>query len=176
MKRQLIKFKVTILSGKVFLSLTLFLLSGFVYSQNLTEKLGGITTDFEIISDTNTLEVIDQVIIKRGLSDSKRNISLTPEGVYAYGYGLQTYRLEFITPNELVKIEGRYPDRYQYGLEFIDGNGYKLMEIRMTSENIISYLNEGNFNIYSVNLQNIPLIVLNKTRTIKCKIVAVDKD
>lgn len=145
-------------------SLVLMLLifsSTTLHSQTLTEKIGGIKTNFEIVSDTSKLTIIDQTIFKRGLSDFKADYN------GGYGYGLQTYRLEFIT-NDKFNTIGRYENsKFIYKLKLIGADNSILLQTNLNRNRIIKFSNGEDLSTISVNLQSLPLIVLDKTERIK---------
>lgn len=130
------------------LFLTILLLPGYSYSQSLTEKLGGATTNFNFLINKDTIPVVDQIIIRRGCSDC----TLVD--------GSEIYNFEFISLYEVLKPE------LSYDMELIDADGLILFSMRINQNNILSYLNGDNLKIYSISLQGIPLIVFNRTHSI----------
>ena len=73
----------------------LFLVSIKISSaQSLIEHLGGHHTSFEFYYGDLELNVIDQAILLRGVSESKMSDGI--DAAFGFGYGLQTYHLEFL--------------------------------------------------------------------------------
>ena len=152
---------------KIIFVLILFTITPKSFSQSLTERLGGIKTNFTIFIESVEMNIVDQVIIKRGLSDS--HSSTNYEYGYAYGYGLQTFRLEFIakvTPLEREKLKNRKKLDY-YEMRFLDEGGKVLMSTKLYLSGIIQSSNGEDLITYSINLQNWPLIILDRTKTIR---------
>jgi len=148
MKKLLINYYMKRLQRKALFFLIVLVLPGNLYSQSLIEKLGGATTNFNFISGNDTIPVVDQIIIKRGC-----NSCIAEDG-------LEVYILEFITLNEVLKTG------FSHDMDFIDADGSIIINMRLTDNNLLRYLNGDNLTIYSISLQHIPLIVLHRTRSI----------
>jgi hypothetical protein len=130
---------------------TILLITVYIFSvnilgaQNLKESLGGTKTNFQIYSDTVDLKVSDQIIILR---TEKQTYSDSNYGT-GWGYGYQSFHLEFITKKN-IKIENY---KYKTGRD----NGNKLELIFYDSNNNI--LATSSFPYYYVDLYNNPSII-----------------
>ena len=135
-------------------------------AQDIKESLGGIKTNFRIFSDTIDLKVIDQIII---LKAEKQTYSDSNLGT-GWGYGYQSFHLEFITKKN-IKV-----DNYQYGtgrdngsklkLIFYDSNNNELASISIPFDYVDQYNNLSIINspfFYSIDLIDIPIVLLDKT-------------
>jgi hypothetical protein len=144
----------------------LFLLS-FIpitsFSQQITEKLGGVSTNFKILSDSAELNIIDQGIFQRGYKNTEKYSNV--DYGYSYGYGMQTYRLEFITKGVIAKPT-KDQKKCRYAIIFLDVSGRSVLETTIGLNEITAFSTDDNLSVYSVNLYEIPLIILEKTRTI----------
>jgi hypothetical protein len=131
-------------------------------AQSLTEKLGGTRTDFIITSDTAVFEVFDQILIKRG----KSKVGTVYDG--GYGYGYQTYHLEFISRDKIKKIRKRGEKNDFHVMELIDQNGGVIAKIYPRLEDVIMVSNREKPFLYTymINLEEVPLILLEKTKRI----------
>jgi len=165
-KKQLIKTYTNRLCIRLLLIILTFS-STTIYSQSLTEKIGGIKTNFVIVSDTNRLKINDQAFFKRGLSKFSTEYSNYQEGGYGYGYGLQTYRLEFITTDEFNTIRGNDNKKIWYKLSLIGTDNTTLLQAYLDRTKILKYSNGSDLRTISINFQDIPLIVLDNTQVIK---------
>ena len=80
-------------------------LSVSLNGQSISQKLGGIITNFTIKSESILLNNEKQILIKRGVSsygidyEPAQNFSYG----YAYGYGYQSYHIEFVSENRIKK-------------------------------------------------------------------------
>lgn len=134
-----------------------------LYSQSLTESLGGINTNFQFYSDTVKLEVADQSIILR--AESLRDTHISSNGGAGWGYGYQSYHLEFITKDELSvktfphKRFRNNNDRLK--LIFYDSNNNSLASYLLFFDSNCLYNDDLYF--YSMDLIEIPLILLDRT-------------
>lgn len=137
------------------------------YGQTLSEQLGGVKTEFVILSASDTMEVLDQQIIKRGLSDWGNGVSYSSEKASAYGYGLETFRFEFSSKDTLRKVTSSRKKRQRYFLQAYDENGSLLMCDYLKRGDVWFRSNGSGISIYSVNLQGVPLVSLNKTKYLR---------
>jgi hypothetical protein len=144
------------------------------YSQNISEQLGAVKTNFSFSSDNNTLNVKSQIIVKRGMY----NKDYDSRTKAAYGYGLQSLHLEFISHDKLKKIyqKGRWGElpTINFNLKFINKNNEVIFE-KKVEENTISENTYNNLFIYSVNLYSIPVILLDDTERIDIIKITNDK-
>ena len=131
-------------------------------AQSLTEKLGGVKTDFIFISDSAEMNIVDQAILKRGFS----NYGSYSDG--AYGYGFQTFYLEFMTTS---KIKERYSKNRKlithYKIDFLTKNDSLLSSFTLYSSGVIKISSRENLQTYSINLYKIPIILLERTKKIR---------
>lgn len=142
----------------------------FSSAQSLTEKLGGVPTNFVITSDTNTLEVISQMIIKRGEYYAEYRDDY--EGSSAYGYGYQSFHLEFMSRQPIYHksvYDGniRWRDmKSELYVSFYDEADNLLLNAKMPPSFLkIVDENTGLFS-YSLNLVDYPIVLLDKTKRI----------
>lgn len=138
-------------------------------AQNLKESLGGIKTNFQIFSDTIDLKVSDQIIILE--ADQRHLLDFWDSNDMVYAY--QSFHLEFIAKKE-IKIE---TFKYRSGRD----NGSKLEIIFYGSADKILASSSIPFKFvdlfsnpsiidcpffYSIDLVNIPIVLLDKTSKI----------
>ncbi|MFK7756964.1 MAG: hypothetical protein AB8B53_08555 [Flavobacteriales bacterium] len=149
--------------------LSTLLLCLSIQAQTLTEQAGGITTDFIITSVNDTLNVLDQIIIKRGLSNSKIKEDIVRDPAYAagFGYGLQTYRLEFSSSNIIQTKKADQRRARYYEIELFDIKDNLLLTTRLTRADVTQFWNGTNLYVYSINLQMIPLVILNSAHKVQ---------
>lgn len=132
-------------------------------AQTISESLGGIKTDFEIFSDSTDLEVTEQILVLA--AESNTYDSFNDDG----GYGYQSFHLEFITQKEMNEVPGDRKDRNNYSLTFINHENAILFSINLRNYSVKRYHNpdiENSQFFYSIDLINIPVLVLDKTKTI----------
>lgn len=155
----------TNLMAPLVLTLLFFSHSITLQGQSLSEKLGGVKTNFVITTSDNTiLNDASQLLIKRPVS--RFNTECIGEGGGGYGYAYESFHLEFQTDNT-IKLERRKARRKGkiLKLRFYDDNGSLLADIEQ-SLGIISSVNNGETPLlytYSIDLKNIPLAFLDKT-------------
>ncbi|MDX8338282.1 hypothetical protein SLH46_03735 [Draconibacterium sp. IB214405] len=149
------------------------LLQCFVFSgkaQSLTETLGGIPTNYKIVSDTVDLKATDQFIIQRAekKAEHRSNMESYSGYGYAYGYGYQSLHLEFIAKESYVwkEIETKNRNYDKLLFTFYDANDEILASRSWnTSEVAILYHlpSDNQRFFYSIDLLNIPIVLLEKT-------------
>lgn len=136
-----------------------------LFSQTITDQLKVADCDYEIVYETKKLNVIKQIIIKRGSYQS--NYNWDSESGYGYGFGYESYHLEFVyLNNEDIKNTGNIT------IEFFDTDGEML-----ASYNYSTFLNKKSQfpkftklkKYYSINLCNVPLLILDDTKRIVIK-------
>lgn len=150
--------------------LFVMMVAGSISAQSLTDKIGGVSTDFNIYYGEYKLDIQQQVIIKRGLSSYAVNEILPYEAASAYGYGLETFRFEFLS-SDFINFKSKSGNYYNIQLDLMDADGSILLSLNIDANNIWSFTSQKNFNAYSINLQNIPLVVFNETKHIKINIM-----
>ncbi|MDP4201976.1 MAG: hypothetical protein Q8861_04730 [Bacteroidota bacterium] len=140
-----------------------------LHAQQLYAGMGGIKTHFQIYSDTTSLEVTDQILIKQ--AEKKSYIDFADQA--GYGYGYESYHLEFATNKALIvenfkKRAGRDNEK-KIKMIFIDANHKELATVTrpFSSTNSTSSSQPDNScTFYSIDLINIPFLLLDKTATI----------
>jgi hypothetical protein len=154
---------------------TILLITAYVFSvnilgaQNLKDALGGIKTNFQIYSDTVDLKVSDQIIILR----AEKNYNSDSNFGTGWGYGYQSFHLEFITKKN-IKIENY---KYKSGrdnenkleLIFYDSNNSVLATSSFPYNYVDLYNNPSIIDspfFYSIDLIDIPIVLLDKTAKI----------
>lgn len=158
--------------------LFLFLTSNGLLAQTLSEKLGGIATDFIIVSGNDTLDIDKQLIIKRAKYKAEKDHSFheTYEGGYGgYGYGLgygyQSLHLEFTSKVKINRTDiynGNRNSTWYCTFHCYDKDGKQILEMFIPAGRLkqgFSNKSASSF-IYSLNLVGIPIVVLDNTATI----------
>lgn len=140
-------------------------------NQSLIEQLEGVETSFKITWQENDLKLTDQAVFKRGLSRYKYGEEPVMEYGYGFGYGVETFRLEFMTNDSIEVIDSSYKRRFNYEIVLVDSDDSILLKTNVNRSDILKFSNGKNLNTISINLQSLPLIVLNKTSVIKISIV-----
>lgn len=137
-----------------------------LYSQSLIENLGGVKTDFQFTTDSVEIPIIEQAILRRGVS--KYNSGIVSDGGYGYGYGLQTFHLEFITEAKITERyrSGKRSNRKHYEIKLWDENDSLLLHIGIQLSELRKVSNGKNLYTYSINLNRIPIVLLDKTQKI----------
>ena len=146
------------------------LLSSFLHAQTLSEKLGGVRTDYVITSHGVELEITNQVISKR--AERFYDWGGHNDGAYGYGYGYESFHLEFTVKNGEIDTpqSGNLLKSERFiVLDFYDENGNLLgsrtrsvRDVRLVSNNSPS----NKLNHYSIDLIAIPLPLLEAARRI----------
>ncbi|WP_027585631.1 hypothetical protein [Prolixibacter bellariivorans] len=140
-----------------------------LYAQSLSEQIGGIKTHFQLYSLTTNLDASEQMLVLR--AETKHYSDET----YAagWGFGYRSYHLEFITQKEL--NDQRLP--YSIGkarytrlkLTFYNANKDILASFMIPFERVDRQSNpsaKGGPFFYSIDLINIPLVLLGQTAAI----------
>lgn len=154
-------------SFTLFLIIAICTISNLSYSQSITEKLGSIKTDFYIYIDSTELTILNQIIIKRGQSKSDYGNCNSDNESYGYAYGVETFHLEFIC-KENFKIKSNNPfNRSKRRIEFY--NEWNELIISKSISNIERISEKEDMNILSIDLKNIPIVILDYIQTIKIK-------
>lgn len=163
----------------LFTSLFLFLAFNGLLAQTLSEKLGGVTTNFTIISGDDTLSLDKQIIVKRAKYKAEKNhqVHETFEGGYGgYGYGLgygyQSFHLEFTSKakvNRTTVYNGNRKPKWVCSFHCYDANGKQILEMFVPADRLKQGFSnqEADSFIYSLNLVGVPIVVLDKTTTIQ---------
>jgi len=149
----------------------LFLIFNSLFAQTLSEKLGGVKTDFTIISGEDTLEVDKQIIIKRGDFNTNHDYYGDDDGAYGYGYGYQSFHLEFTSKDKVAKVKLYKPKNNGQSyctFHCYDKDGNQILEMFVPPTRLKEIKNAKTTTsyIYSFNLIGIPIVILDKTTTI----------
>lgn len=137
-----------------------------LYAQSLMEEFGAVTTEFNIISDSIEISVLAQAIVKRG--EYYSNSGAFSDGAYGYGYGLQSYHLEFLSTSKIIEVNEivKRHKRDYYEIKLVDDNNNFLLIDKLRERDVQVSTNGKDLTTYSINLNKIPLILLDKTKTV----------
>jgi hypothetical protein len=135
------------------------------YSQNLSQQLGAIPTQFEFTTSAEPLEITQQQIVKRAGRISNSSTES------AYGAGYETYRLEIQLPFDIPLMRAKLFDGNSgYHLLFHSADGEILGFVRLNSSEVQRIRNnkflDSTVNFYSFDLLNVPLLILDQTSRI----------
>ena len=139
---------------------------GFVNAQDLSEKLGGVKTNFRFTSDTIDLNVSDQFIIKNAGAYNRTEEIYS--GGYGYAAGYDSYHLEFITNKNLSYEYFKRYTSFHFIISFYNSDNILLTKKQFYQE-VSRYRNpdiKGSPIFYSIDLYNIPVSLLDKTSRI----------
>ncbi|MEM6697480.1 MAG: hypothetical protein AAF806_22495 [Bacteroidota bacterium] len=160
---------------KIYMHLIFMFLWSIAAHGQLIEQVGGVKTDFVISNEENILNVSTQAILKRGLTEQGLDWDAFVDGAYGYAYGLgvEVFRLEFMTDSNLKEAKGKKNAVRKYELRFYTKTNELLLMLSMPDRYILNYSNlKSNF-VYSINLQYVPFIVLEETHRIDIQQVIV---
>jgi len=143
-----------------------------IQAQNLEQALGGVKTNFKLFSGTNDLNPASQMIILK----AERNSDTNTDFGTGWGYGYQSFHLEFVTSENLVEEKFRFKtgrdNDAKLGLTFYDSDEVILAycQINFSDVDLLYDTNPGKTQyFYSIDLINIPIVLLNKTAKIDFK-------
>lgn len=148
------------------------LIFGSLHAQSLSQQLDGIKTHFQLYSLTTKLDVSEQMLILRAETKHRVETDIFSGELYAtgWGYGYRSYHLEFVTHEEL--NSQRLPNKFgksrytRLKLTFYDANKNILASFTIPYERVdrqsYSSAKGGPF-FYSIDLINIPLVLLDQT-------------
>lgn len=177
------------------MKVVLFLLAAILWTadtlqaQSVTDRLGGVTTGFTFFCDSLDLGVEDQIIIvsfKRGsfLYYGPGEIAETYRQEFTY----QTYSLEFSLRNEICidrqmvskKAYESTKQRHFYEVMLFDKQGAMTGKYTIPVSNITSTTNNltspGDIRyFYSLDLTEIPMVLINRTSIIKIREVIISQ-
>ncbi len=144
-----------------------------IYAQSLIEKLGGVKTDFVFATDSIELHIVDQAIIQRGFSDFNVRTNSSNSYGHAYGYGLQTFHLEFITTSDLKTYEKfkNKPDKAIYDIKLYDENDTLLLNFGVLFGKSKATTKISGMISYSINLIQVPLILFDRVKKIDITLI-----
>lgn len=158
----------------------IFLLSvTAVHAQNLKESLGGVKTNFHFFSGTTDLKVTDQVIIQRA---ERKSYGDYING-YGWGYGYQSFHIEFITKELLAEETFKYKagrdNNDKITLTFYDADNVILASHTADYADVDvlhDSSSDGGQSFYSIDLIDIPIVLLNKAVKIDLVKKVADKN
>jgi len=167
------------INKKVLIIVIQLFVVNILVAQNLKESLGGTKTNFQIVSDTVDLKVSDQIIILR--AEQKHHGDATFG--YGWGYGYQSFHLEFIAKKD-IKVEtfkfrtGR-DNESKLELIFYNSENNILASLSVPFESVDLLSNpttvDSSF-FYSIDLIDIPIVLLEKTYKIGLTKKVASKD
>ncbi|SHO60244.1 hypothetical protein [Algoriphagus zhangzhouensis] len=133
-------------------------------AQNLSEKLGAIETGFSFTTLGQSVNVIDQYLIKRA---EKVVFRYVPDEVSA-GLGYESYHLEITIKEKLeVSDADKKRERFHWSLNFFDSQGEVISTFIIAKEQVKYSGNQNeSLNFYSIDLIDIPLNLLDRTHHI----------
>jgi hypothetical protein len=145
---------------------------GFIQAQEISSALGRLDTDFKFYSDSISLEVSSQFIIKKAGTFQYVKSRTSDSDGWGYGYGFgggyESYHLEFVTTSALVTEEKKHVD-HKYIVEFIDASKNILASETIESNRVSHFYNQSiaaSPHFYSFDLISIPISLLDRTSEI----------
>ena len=137
--------------------------SHFLYSQSLLEQLGGIRTNFTIVSDSLWLDTDEQFLIERAVKEE--NIEAIDDGMQSNTETFKSYHLEFIVPKGIVTQRKIGKNREFFKLELLgeEDELLAMLELEPAHVKFTPNWESTTYSAYSVNLQEIPLVILHRT-------------
>jgi hypothetical protein len=149
----------------VLIQLSIFNIS----AQNLENFLGGVKTNFQLFSDTTNLNPKNQIIIQRAERKSYSDASFGT----GWGYGYQSFHIEFTADKNLVEGKFKYKAGRDNGdkleLTFYD-SGNVVLATRTLDYSAVDLLynlsSDNNRFFYSIDLIDIPIVLLSETAKI----------
>lgn len=152
---------------RTFVLMTLLFATTAGSAQPLTERLGGITTAFTITSSDIVLNDTEQILIRR--ARGYHGTRTVYEGGAGYGYGFNSMHLEFHSVysirTQVRKEDGR---RKFYEATFLDSDNEVLAKIAMSPDAVRRFSSKQvpPLFTYSIDLEGVPLILLDRVATI----------
>lgn len=167
-------------SARILSIIMLTCLPLLLIGQSISERAGGVTTNFIITSDSILLNDTQQILIKRGKYEYSTYTSSLSDSGYGYGYGYQSFHIEFTSNKEISTViqskRRKSRRRVHFSLRFTDNSGrvYENVEINESEINsLIGTKDSDKAYYYSINLASVPLLVLNEVSEIN--IIRVEK-
>lgn len=155
--------------GFLLIAIQLLFVVNLLGAQNLKESLGGTKTNFQIFSDTVDLKASDQILILK--AEAKHEADATFG--YGWGYGYQSFHLEFITKKninvETFKYRTGRDNESRLELQFYDSENNMLASTSIPFDSVDLFNNssiDGSPFFYSIDLIDIPIVLLDKTAKI----------
>ena len=136
--------------------LLIFFAPCFITGQSLFEDLGGAKTDFTVLTDNKDMEVVAQGVYS----------SIIPIEQLDGGASKEVYWFQFIAHASISEIPffGRSRKK-NYDIQLIDAAGNELMKLTYKM-NGIYILWSNKMYVYSMKLEGVPIILLDKVKTI----------
>ena len=151
--------------------LQLFVVNLLIAQKSLNESLGGIQTHFQIFSDSVDLKVSNQIIILK--AEKKHDQYADSFSGWGWGYGYQSFHLEFETNEEIevkpLHYEGIRKPESRFDLLFTDAENKVISSATIPVDYVDLLSNpkkEGDPYFYSIDLIDIPVVLLDKTSKI----------
>lgn len=177
---------------KHFITLLLFsLLAISINAQSIADQMGAIKTDFNITSLNENLGITDQCLISRPESHLGKEVDISSAfDVIDYSYftsNYESYHLDFISNKPIRRsdlfltkiIYDKYPIKEGVQLTFLDKEGNTILRCFLANDRLKltrDWLsNEDVPYYYSVDLIDVPELVLDKTSCIDIITFAVGK-
>ncbi|MDG1334082.1 MAG: hypothetical protein P8P74_17230 [Crocinitomicaceae bacterium] len=156
---------------KTLFTLFIFLASFSISAQSISDQVGGVSCSYELYSDGDTLDVIKQLLIQRPTARS--GVSDIENQSYGYGYAYSSWCLEFVTNTGIStrnrnNLERRNR-RGKYNVTFKNRAGGMLFSQYMGRDKVRLWkgkIHTGVVYTYSLNLIDVPLIVLDNVASI----------
>ena len=154
------------MKAKVFIFI-MFQLSLFnISAQNMEDVLGGVKTHFQLYCDTTNLNPTNQIIIQRAERKSDGDASFG----LAWGYGYQSLHLEFVSDKNLAEKKFKFragrDNNDKLELTFYDSDNV-VLATRLIDFSLVDLLynslSDKSLFFYSIDLIDIPIVLLNKT-------------
>ncbi len=145
-------------------------------SQTITDQMGGVDCNFTFTSNSYNLDVIKQTLLERPKAVSKSS-ALENES-YGYAYAYTEWHLEFVSNTSIKSRERNMEEgrnrRQKYHLEFYNKTGDLLMETYISKDKLKLWQGKAGNGIiytYSLNLINVPLILLDNVTNINIEYI-----
>ncbi len=180
------------------LILTSLFFSSTCFSQSLFQKLNGTETAFHFTSNQDSLSVTSQGIISKGVKESKQSSEYdhkdssytnyeyfgeSQAGGYGYGYGrgygygygfgygFQAYHLDFTVKNKINTVTIPFNELTYNHIEvnLVDKENKNILKLKSTKHAIQESIDNRGYTAFSINLNDIPISLLNETARIDIK-------
>lgn len=165
---------------KRIVTVLLVLVAFGVKSQTISEKLGGVVSNFEITSASQPINVTNQIILKRNITKHQEE---DDDIEYAY---YEKYFFQFISENKLVDTKRSAIKKeallrsnldfhlYDYFVRLLDEKGGVIHEFTSKRNGGFTrdyYSDKVGYYTYSIDLREFPLILLDKVKRIDIQII-----
>ena len=151
-----------------------------VKSQTISEKLGGVVTNFEITSASQPINVTNQIILKRNITKYQEEDDDNEYAVY------EKYYFQLISESELIETKRKMIKKevllksnidfqlYAYFVILFDEKGGVIHEFTSKRNGGFTrdyYSDKVGYYTYSIDLRGFPLILLDKVKRIDIQII-----